>query len=115
MEIVAARTEFELRRAPARLANWRLSTLDWLLRELEELRLTGFGSVPDGMRARITMYAEGYDPVLARELAEADPNDLARLHDALFDAQGRVMIERSDLRGTPSWRETEELFSPSAS
>jgi hypothetical protein len=33
------------------------------------------------------------------------------VHDAVFDAQGRVMIELSELRHTPSWRDVERLLS----
>lgn len=111
MEMVAARTESELRRAPRRLALWRLAMLDWVLRQLEEVRLSGDRVLPAELRSRISIFAACYDPVLSEEMAGAAANDLDRLHEAVFDAQGRVMTELSELRRTPSWRELERLFS----
>ncbi len=101
-ESVAAQTEFELRRAPARLARWRLATLDWLLRQLEELRLSGDGLFSLELRTLIVAFAAAHDPVLFEELADTSASQLNQVHDAVFDAQGRVMIELSELRHTPS-------------
>ncbi|HYS30344.1 MAG TPA: hypothetical protein VEQ12_12720 [Candidatus Limnocylindria bacterium] len=111
LESVAAQTEFELRRAPERLARWRLATLDWLLRQLEELRLSGDGLFPTELRTLIVSFAAAHDPVLLEELADTSASRLNQVHDAVFDAQGRVMSELSELRHTPSWRDVERLLS----
>jgi hypothetical protein len=111
LESVEALTVFELRRAPERLAHWRLATLDWLLRQLEELRLTGDGLFSTELRTLIVAFAAAHDPELFEELAETSAGHLNQVHDAVFDAQGRVMIELSELRHTPSWRDVERLLS----
>ncbi|TMD09624.1 MAG: hypothetical protein E6J01_01325 [Chloroflexi bacterium] len=110
LESVAAQTEFELRRAPERLARWRLATLDWLLRQLEELRLAGDGLFPTELRTLIVSFAAAHDPELLEELADTSASQLNQVHDAVFDAQGRVMVELSELRKTPSWRDVERLL-----
>ncbi len=111
LESVEAQTVFELRRAPERLAQWRLATLDWLLRQLEELRLSGDGQFSTELRTLIVAFAAAHDPVLFEELADTSAGQLNQVHDAVFDAQGRVMIELSELRHTPSWRDVERLLS----
>jgi hypothetical protein len=111
LESVAAETEIELRRAPERLARWRLATLDWLLRQLEELRLSGDGLFPAELRTLIVSFAAAHDPLLYEELADTLASQLNQVHDAVFDAQGRVMIELSELRHSPSWRDVERLLS----
>jgi hypothetical protein len=111
LESVEAQTVFELRRAPERLAHWRLATLDWLLRQLEELRLSGDGLFPAELRTLIVAFAAAHDPVLFEELADTSASQLNQVHDAVFDAQGRVMIELSEIRHTPSWRDVERLLS----
>jgi hypothetical protein len=111
--VVAATTEFELRRGPERLAHWRLLILDRLLQELEEIRLAGDRCLPAEVRAEIAAFAERYDPILSETLSSAASSDLNGVHDALFDAQGRVMLELSALRRTPSWQEVEQLFNAS--
>ncbi len=111
LEFVAAQTEFELGRAPERLALWRLATLDWLLRQLEELRLSGDGLLPVELRTVIRSFAAAHDPVLFDELADTQASQLNQVHDAVFDAQGRVMIQLSELRHTPSWRDVERQLS----
>jgi hypothetical protein len=109
-EFVAAQTEFELRRAPERLALWRLATLDGLLQQLEDLRLSGDGLLPAELRTAIGSFAMGHDPMLFDDVAGTTAGDLNRVHDAVFDAQGRVMIQLSELRHTPSWRDVERLL-----
>lgn len=111
LESVEAQTVFELRQAPERLAHWRLATLDWLLRQLEELRLSGDGLFTTELRTLIVAFAAAHDPVLFEELADTSASQLNQVHDAVFDAQGRVMIELSELRHTPSWRNVERLLS----
>lgn len=111
--MIAAATEFELRRGPERLAHWRLGVLDRLLQDMEEIRLTGDGSLPPDMRTQIVAFAERHDPVLSEVLASAPKTDVNCVHDALFDAQGRVMLELSELRHTPGWEEVERLFNVS--
>jgi len=56
----------------------------------------------------------GGEAELAQEVRAAGRGDLDRVHNALFDAQERVMTELSELRGTPSWQEVEQLFSETA-
>jgi hypothetical protein len=111
LESVEAQTVFELHQAPERLAQWRLATLDWLLRQLEELRLSGGGLFPAELRTLIVSFAAAHDPLLFEELADTLASQLNQVHDAVFDAQGRVMIELSELRHTPSWRDVERLLS----
>jgi hypothetical protein len=111
LESVEAQTVFELHQAPERLAQWRLATLDWLLRQLEELRLSGDGLFPAELRTLIVSFAAAHDPLLFEELADTLASQLNQVHDAVFDAQGRVMIELSELRHTPSWRDVERLLS----
>jgi hypothetical protein len=111
--VIAATTEFELRRGPERLAYWRLRVLDRLLQDLEEIRLTGDGRLPADVRTQIVAFGQRYDPALTEALACAPTTDLNGVHDALFDAQGRVMRELSALRHTPSWEEVERLFNAS--
>jgi hypothetical protein len=111
LESVEAQTVFALRRAPERLAQWRLATFDWLLRQLEEFRLSGDGLFSTELRTLIVSFAAAHDPVLFEELADTSASQLNQVHDAVFDAQGRVMIELSELRHTPSWRDMERLRS----
>lgn len=113
LEVIAATTEFELRPGPERLAHWRLRVLDRLLQDLEEIRLTGDGSLPDDVRTQIVAFAERHDPALTEALAGTATRHLNGVHDALFDAEGRVMLELSELRHTPSWEEVERLFNAS--
>jgi hypothetical protein len=56
-------------------------------------------------------FAAAHDPVLFEELADSSASQLNQVHDAVFDAQGRVMIELSELRHSPSWRDVERLLS----
>ena len=111
LESVEAQTVFELHQAPERLAQWRLATLDWLLRQLEELRLSGDGLFSTELRTLIVSFAAAHDPVLFEELADSSASQLNQVHDAVFDAQGRVMMELSELRHSPSWRDVERLLS----
>lgn len=111
---VAAGTESALREAPRRMALWRLAMLDRLLQEMEELRVSGDRLLPDDLRRRIGVFSAWQDPELGQEVRAAGGGDLDRIHNALFDAQGRVMTELSQLRGTPTWQEVEQLFTEAA-
>jgi hypothetical protein len=58
----------------------------------------------------IVTFAAAHDPVLFEELAGTSASHLNQVHDAVVDAQGRVMIELSEIRHTPSWRDVERLL-----
>lgn len=108
--IAGAHLRAEAARAPRRLAQWRLRMFDRLLEDIERLRLSGERRLPDDVRTMITAFARTHDPGLLRHLAAAPPNDLDTAHDAVFDAQGRVMLELARLRSGPRWDETAHLF-----
>jgi len=80
LESVEMLTVFELRRAPERLAQWRLATLDWLLQQLEELRLSGDGLFSMDLRTLIVAFAAAHDPVLFEDCllyTSPSPRDLS--------------------------------------
>ena len=114
LETLAEFTAAELRQAPRRIALWRLARLDGLLREIEELRVSGEHTIPDDLRRRIAVFAGWLDPQLAEEMRDTGTADLNRVHDALFDAQERVMSKLSELRRKPKWRDVERLFTEAA-
>jgi hypothetical protein len=111
---VEANTESALRQAPRRMVLWRLAMFDRLLQEMEEVRVSGDHTLPEDLRRRISVFSAWQDPELAQEVGAAGPRELDRIHNALFDAQGRVMTELSELRGTPTWQEVEQLFNEPA-
>src|SRR5256712_12470379 len=93
-----AAAEAELTHAPVRLAYWRMAALDGLLARLEELRLAGERVVPEDIRELVVGYAQRYDAQLSDRIDQAIGDDLNAVHDALFEAQGRVMLELAELR-----------------
>lgn len=107
--IAGAQVRAEVARAPRRLAQWRLRTLDRLLEDIEQLRLSGERRLPEDVRTMITAFARTHDPGLLHHLAAA-PAHVDTAHDAVFDAQGRVMLELASLRSGPRWDETAQLF-----
>lgn len=92
----------EAERFPRRLAQWRLRLLDRMLEEIEELRLDGERRLPEDVRATIEAFARIHDPTLLAQL-RSGRNDLDTAHDAVFDAQGRVMLDLAASRSYPAW------------
>src|SRR5207237_8351543 len=98
-----AAVEAELMHAPGRLAYWRIAAMDTLLDRLEELRLAGERVLPEDIRDLVVAYASRQDAQLADGIQRIDPDDLNGVHDAVFGAQGRVMLGVAELRGVPKW------------
>jgi hypothetical protein len=107
-----AAAEAELTHAPVRLAYSRMAALDALLARLEELRLAGERMVPDDIREVVVGYAERHDAELADRVAQVMGDDLNAVHDAVFEAQGRVMLELAELRRVPNWQDLDLILVP---
>ena len=107
-----AAAEAELTHAPVRLAYWRISALDELLARLEELRLAGERVVPEDIRELVVGYAQRHDPQLSGRIDQAIGDDLNAVHDAVFEAQGRVMLELAELRRVPNWQDLDLILEP---
>ena len=106
-----AAAQVEASQAPIRRAYWEMAALDTLLGRLEELRLTGERSLPEDLRDLAQAYAERHDAELLSKIAQA-PEDLNAVHDAVFEAQGRVMLHLARLRQVPNWQELETVLEP---
>jgi type VI protein secretion system component VasF len=107
-----AAAEAELTHAPVRLAYWRLAAMDALLARLEELRLAGERAVPEDVREQVVGYARRHDRELNERIEQAVGDDLNAVHDALFEAQGRVMLELAELRRVPNWQDLDLTLEP---
>jgi len=107
-----AAAEAELTHAPVRLAYWRISALDELLARLEELGLAGERVVPEDIRELVVGYAQRHDPQLSGRIDQAIGDDLNAVHDAVFEAQGRVMLELAELRRVPNWQDLDLTLEP---
>jgi hypothetical protein len=107
-----AAAEAELTHAPIRLAYWRIAALDTLLDRLEELRLSGERALPEDIRDLVVAYAARHDAELADRVQRIDPDDLNGVHDAVFEAQGRVMLELAQLRRVPNWQDLDLTLAP---
>jgi type VI protein secretion system component VasF len=107
-----AAAEAELTHAPVRLAYWRLAAMDALLARLEELRLAGERAVPEDVREQVVGYAQRNDRELNERIEQAVGDDLNAVHDALFEAQGRVMLELAELRRVPNWQDLDLTLEP---
>jgi hypothetical protein len=105
-----AAAEAELSHAPVRLAYWRMAALDTLLARLEELRVAGEAILPDDIREQVEGYAGEHDPELAERIQIRD--DLNDVHDAVFEAQGRVMLRLAELRRVPNWQDLDLTLTP---
>jgi hypothetical protein len=60
-------------------------------------------------------YADRHDAELAariRAIYPGAPPDLNAVHDALFEAQGRVMLHLAELRQVPSWQDLDLTLEP---
>jgi hypothetical protein len=107
-----AAAEAELTHAPVRLAYWRMAALDTLLARLEELRLAGERELPEDIRELVLGYAARHDRELTERMARLDTGDLNAVHDAVFEAQGRVMLELAELRRVPNWQDLDLTMEP---
>lgn len=110
-----AAAEAELTHAPIRLAYWRMAALDAILARLEELRLANERELPDDILELVVGYADRNDPDLAERLHRIDsgvPVELNAIHDALFEAQGRVMLRLAELRQVPNWQDLDLTLEP---
>jgi len=107
-----AAAEAELTHAPVRLAYWRMTALDTLLDRLEELRLAGERVLPEDIRELVVAYAARQDAELADRIQRIDATDLNAVHDAVFEAQGRVMLQLAELRRVPNWQDLDLTLEP---
>lgn len=107
-----AAAEVEASQAPIRRAYWEMAALDTLLGRLEELRLTGERTLPDDLKELVEAYAQRHDGELLAQVAPAGPDDLNAVHDAVFEAQGKVMLELAQLRQVPNWRDLDTVLEP---
>ena len=106
-----AAAESELTHAPVRLAYWRIAALDTLLDRLEELRLANERLLPEDIREQVVAFAARHDADLADRLGRIDA-DLNAVHDAVFEAQGRVMLQLAELRRVPNWQDLDLILAP---
>ncbi len=107
-----AAAQVEASQAPIRRAYWEMAALDTLLGRLEELRLTGERGLPEDLRELVQAYAERHDGELLSQVAQARPEDLNAVHDAVFEAQGKVMLQLAQLRRVPNWQELDTVLEP---
>jgi len=107
-----AAAEVEASQGPIRRAYRQMAALDTLLGRLEELRLTGDRLLPEDLKDLVVAYAERHDPGLLSQVGQARPEDLDAVHDAVFEAQGKVMVQLAQLRQVPNWRELEAVLAP---
>jgi len=111
-DMTLAAAEAELTHAPVRLAYWRIAAMDTLLDRLEELRLAGERALPEDIRDLVIAYAARHDAELTDRVQRIDPDDLNAVHDAVFEAQGRVMLELAELRRVPNWQDLDLTLAP---
>jgi len=80
-----------------------LEHLDRVLADLEDARIRERRVVPPAITEELR-HAEvaQVDPDLAQVVASSRPS-IDRVQDAVFDAQGRIMVEVSRLLGQPDW------------
>ncbi|MDQ6711470.1 MAG: hypothetical protein M3Z11_13085 [Candidatus Dormibacteraeota bacterium] len=102
----------EATHAPIRLAYWRMAALDTLLARLEELRLAGERELPDDTLELVMTFAQRHNPELRERMAAINAEDVNAVHDAVFEAQGRVMLELAELRRVPSWQDLDLVLEP---
>ncbi len=107
-----AAAEVEATHAPIRMAYWRMAALDTLLGRLEDLRLSGERSFPEDIHEQVVAYAERHDAELLIRLDQAGVDDVNAVHDAVFEAQGRVMLQLAELRRVPNWQELDTVLEP---
>ena len=111
-EMSQAAAEAELTHAPVRLAYSRMAALDTLLARLEELRLAAERTLPDDILELVVAYADRQDAELRDRIQRIDATDLNAVHDAVFEAQGRVMLQLAELRRVPNWQDLDLILEP---
>jgi type VI protein secretion system component VasF len=102
----------EATHAPIRLAYWRMAALDTLLARLEELRLAGEREMPEDTLELVVTFAQRHDHELRDRLQEINAEDVNVVHDAVFEAQGRVMLSLAELRRVPNWQDLDLVLEP---
>jgi hypothetical protein len=107
-----AAAETELTHAPIRLAYWRMTALDAILARLEELRLVAEHEVPDDILELVTAYARRHDRELDDRVRRMEIANLDAVHDAVFEAQGRTMLQLAELRRVPNWQDLDLTLLP---
>lgn len=107
-----AAAEAEATHAPVRLAYWRMAALDTVLARLEDLRVADEHEVTDDILELVVVYAERHDGELAERIRRIDSQDLNAVHDAVFEAQGRVMLQLAELRQVPNWQDLDLTLAP---
>ena len=68
--------------------------------------------VPEDIRELVVGYAQRHDPQLSGRIDQAIGDDLNAVHDAVFEAQGRVMLELAELRRVPNWQDLDLTLEP---
>ena len=107
-----AAAEAEATHAPVRQAYWRMAALDAILARLEELRVADEREVTEDILEQVTGYAKRHDAELAERVRRLDDPDLNAVHDAVFEAQGRVMLQLAELRRVPNWQDLDLTLEP---
>ena len=107
-----AAAEAEATIAPVRLAYWRMAALDAVLARLEELRVADEQEVTDDILELVLVYAERHDAELVDRIRRIDNQSLNAVHDAVFEAQGRVMLQLAELRQVPNWQDLDLTLEP---
>jgi hypothetical protein len=110
MSLAAA--EAEASHAPVRLAYWRMAALDSILARLEDIRLANERVVPAEILELVQAYAERHDLELYQRTALPELEDMNAVHDAVFEAQGRVMLQLAELRRVPNWQDLDTVLEP---
>src|ERR1700674_4861256 len=111
-DMTQAAAKAELTHAPVRLAYWRIAAMDTLLDRLEELRLAGGRPPPGEIPDLLVGHPPPHDAELADRVQRINPDDLNAVHDAVFEAQGRVMLELAQLRRVPNWQDLDLTLAP---
>lgn len=107
-----AAAEAEATHAPVRLAYWRMAALDAVLARLEELRVADEREVTEDILEQVTGFAERHDAELAERIRRIGSLELNAVHDAVFEAQGRVMLQLAELRRVPNWQDLDLTLEP---
>jgi hypothetical protein len=107
-----AEAKAEANHAPVRLAYWRMAALDSILGRLEELRLAGERVLPSELLELVRLYAQRHDEELHRRIEGLRVEDMNVVHDAVFEAQGRVMLQLAELRRVPNWQDLDTVLEP---
>src|ERR1700724_2703125 len=66
----------------------------------------------EDIRDLVVAYAARHDAELADRVQRINPDDLNAVHDAVFEAQGRVMLELAQLRRVPNWQDLDLTLAP---